>query len=133
LFDEYPALELQRAYAHELGVQVIEPSRRSGSQNRRGLAGITPKTKPTAVLSQKNGRNICINGAEIFEIPLASRLPKRKPGFCIWFTGLPGAGKSSVAEALQAVLMEQGREVTVLDGDVVRTHLSKGLDSPAGP
>jgi len=48
-------------------------------------------------------------------------------GVCIWFTGLSGSGKSTTAEALLPLLREQGREVTLLDGDVVRTHLSKGL------
>jgi sulfate adenylyltransferase len=40
---------------------------------------------------------------------------------------LSGAGKSTIAEALTALLRERGRRVTFLDGDVVRTHLSKGL------
>ena len=48
-------------------------------------------------------------------------------GACIWLTGLSGSGKSTTAEALVPLLREQGREVTLLDGDVVRTHLSKGL------
>ena len=48
-------------------------------------------------------------------------------GACIWFTGLSGAGKSTTADALVALLHARGREVTVLDGDVVRTHLSAGL------
>ena len=48
-------------------------------------------------------------------------------GFCIWLTGLPAAGKSSIAEILTLALMEHGRQVTLLDGDVVRTHLSRGL------
>ncbi len=48
-------------------------------------------------------------------------------GFCIWFTGLSGAGKSTIAEILTSLLLEHGRETTVLDGDVVRTHLSRGL------
>ena len=46
---------------------------------------------------------------------------------CVWFTGLSGSGKSTTADALIGLLRERGREVTVLDGDVVRTHLSKGL------
>jgi adenylylsulfate kinase len=48
-------------------------------------------------------------------------------GFVIWFTGLSGAGKSTIAEKLEPVLRERGRKVEMLDGDVVRTNLSKGL------
>src|SRR5262249_45349766 len=52
---------------------------------------------------------------------------REQQGFCIWFTGLSGAGKSTITDALTEMLTECGRQVTVLDGDVVRTHLSKGL------
>jgi len=48
-------------------------------------------------------------------------------GACLWFTGLSGAGKTTTADALVPVLESRGRTVTVLDGDVVRTHISKGL------
>ncbi|HZB95669.1 MAG TPA: adenylyl-sulfate kinase [Herpetosiphonaceae bacterium] len=48
-------------------------------------------------------------------------------GFTIWFTGLSGAGKSTIAGLLEQELRSRGRLVEVLDGDVVRTHLSKGL------
>jgi adenylyl-sulfate kinase len=48
-------------------------------------------------------------------------------GFTIWFTGLSGAGKSTLAEALQPALRARGHKVEILDGDVVRTNLSKGL------
>ena len=53
--------------------------------------------------------------------------PRHKQGFCIWFTGLSGSGKSTTAEIVTTLLLEHGKQVTVLDGDVVRTHLSKGL------
>jgi sulfate adenylyltransferase len=53
--------------------------------------------------------------------------PRHKQGFCIWFTGLSGSGKSTTAEVLTSLLLERGKQITVLDGDVVRTHLSKGL------
>ena len=53
--------------------------------------------------------------------------PKHKQGFCIWFTGLSGSGKSATTEVLTSLLLERGREITVLDGDVIRTHLSRGL------
>jgi adenylyl-sulfate kinase len=48
-------------------------------------------------------------------------------GFTVWFTGLSGAGKSTLAEALRDELRDRGRRVEVLDGDEVRTNLSKGL------
>lgn len=48
-------------------------------------------------------------------------------GFTIWFTGLSGAGKSTVSEILVKRLKDHDLKVEVLDGDVVRTHLSKGL------
>ncbi len=53
--------------------------------------------------------------------------PKNKQGFCIWFTGLSGSGKSATTQVLTELLLERGREIAILDGDVVRTHLSKGL------
>lgn len=55
------------------------------------------------------------------------RLPERSEGVCTWFTGLSASGKSTTAEALTALLLKRGRQVTLLDGDVVRTFLSKGL------
>ncbi|MGQ9684396.1 MAG: bifunctional sulfate adenylyltransferase/adenylylsulfate kinase [Anaerolineae bacterium] len=64
---------------------------------------------------------------EVAEILAEVSLPKHKQGVCIWFTGLSGAGKSTIADILTVLLLEQGRQATVLDGDVVRTHLSKGL------
>ncbi len=53
--------------------------------------------------------------------------PRYQQGICIWFTGLPSSGKSTIAEVLSIKLMEYGRNPTLLDGDIVRTHLSKGL------
>lgn len=48
-------------------------------------------------------------------------------GFTVWFTGLSGSGKSTVSQLIAVGLREHGLKVEVLDGDVVRTHLSKGL------
>ena len=76
--------------------------------------GIEPVPREQRLTSLKVG----------FEQPLNEKPQK---GFCIWLTGLPGAGKSTIAERLTVRLMERGRVVTLLDGDVVRTHLSRGL------
>jgi adenylylsulfate kinase len=48
-------------------------------------------------------------------------------GFTVWFTGLSGSGKSTLAELLVDILEARGHRYELLDGDVVRTHLSKGL------
>jgi len=64
---------------------------------------------------------------EVAEVLAGAYPPRHQQGFCIWLTGLPSAGKSTIAEILTVLLMERGRQVTLLDGDVVRTHLSKGL------
>jgi len=53
--------------------------------------------------------------------------PRFRQGLTIWFTGLSGSGKSTVAHALVERLAEYGRNVSSLDGDEIRTHLSKGL------
>ena len=51
----------------------------------------------------------------------------QRAGCCVWFTGLSGAGKSTIAEIVVAELRDRGSRVELLDGDEVREHLSKGL------
>ncbi len=52
---------------------------------------------------------------------------KRDGGFTLWFTGLSGSGKTTIAHVVGPLLEERGCVVEYLDGDTVRTHLSKGL------
>src|SRR5260221_9376054 len=52
---------------------------------------------------------------------------KKQKGFTIWFTGLSGSGKSTISERVALRLQRNGMQVEILDGDIVRTHLSKGL------
>jgi sulfate adenylyltransferase len=64
---------------------------------------------------------------EVSEAIATTYPPRDKQGFCIWFTGLSASGKSTTAGILTVLLHEFGRQVTLLDGDVVRNHLSRGL------
>src|SRR5688500_4753043 len=48
-------------------------------------------------------------------------------GYCLWFTGLSGAGKTTITNVLVKELVQRGSKLEVLDGDVVRENLSKGL------
>lgn len=48
-------------------------------------------------------------------------------GFTLWFTGLSGSGKTTLSRQIEEILLERGLKVEVLDGDVIRTNLSKGL------
>ena len=64
---------------------------------------------------------------EVAGILSAAHPPRHRQGFCLWFTGLSGSGKTTTADIVTIMLLEHGRQVTVLDGDVIRTHLSRGL------
>src|SRR6267143_1661011 len=50
-----------------------------------------------------------------------------RKGFTLWFTGLSGAGKTTLARLVETELSGRGHKVEVLDGDIIRTNLSKGL------
>ncbi|MCG9884420.1 MAG: adenylyl-sulfate kinase [Cyanobacteria bacterium] len=53
--------------------------------------------------------------------------PPLPPGACLWLTGLSGAGKTTLAQALMQRLRDRGAPVEVLDGDIIRQNLTKGL------
>ncbi len=64
--------------------------------------------------------------------PPTQQSPPTRQGATLWFTGLPSAGKSTIAHALADRLRAEGRPVQVLDGDEVRPHLSAGLGFTRG-
>jgi len=138
-YDLYAAQELVSSFSSELGVKVI-PFRDVvylPEEDRYEEISRVAKGVKTAAVTSTQIREEYLNGGlalpawitrpEVADILTETHPPRHKQGVCIWFTGLSGAGKSTTAEVLATLLMEHGRQVTVLDGDVVRTHLSKGL------
>jgi adenylylsulfate kinase len=67
------------------------------------------------------------SGGSRSERERASGSPTEQKGFTVWFTGLSGAGKSTIAEMLYHEFQARGMSTEILDGDVVRQNLSKGL------
>lgn len=63
----------------------------------------------------------------VLEILKSAHPSRTEQGLVLWFTGLSGSGKSTIANLVVPKMLEHGRQLTVLDGDVVRTYLSKGL------
>jgi len=137
-FEPYAAQELVGEHAAEIGIAMV-PFREMvylEAEDRFVEEDKVPKGAKTRSLSGSEVRRHLAEGIplpdwftrkETAQILQESQPPRRAQGFCVWLTGLSGAGKSATAEALRALLMERGRTVTLLDGDEVRLNLSKGL------
>jgi sulfate adenylyltransferase len=138
-YGPYDAQELVESFREELGVGV-QPFHEllylPEEERYEEVSKIKDQSR-TASISGTQVREDYLNKGrtlpawftrpEVAEILAETYPPRHRQGICIWFTGLSGAGKSTTAEVLTVLLLEHGRQVTVLDGDVVRTHLSKGL------
>jgi len=138
-YGPYDAQELVEQHSDELGVKVV-PFRAlvylPDEDRYEEMSKVSDETRTASISGTQVREEYLHTGKqlpawftrpEVAEILAESYPPRHQQGACIWFTGLSGAGKSTTAEVFTALLMEHGRQVTVLDGDVVRTHLSKGL------
>ena len=138
-YGPYDAQELFDRHQQELGVAMLpfQEFVYLPDEDRYEEANRIPNGTRTAAISGTQVRDEYLNRGrslppwftrpETADILAETYPPRHKQGVCVWFTGLSGAGKSTTAEVLITLLLEHGRQVTLLDGDVVRTHLSKGL------
>jgi sulfate adenylyltransferase len=138
-YGPYDAQKLVEKFQDELGIKVIPFKQMVYLPEEERYEEFCPEIshKLIASISGTQVREDYLNNGtklpswftrpEVAEILAEAYPPRHRQGCCIWFTGLSGAGKSTTAEILTLLLSEHGRQVTVLDGDVVRTHLSKGL------
>jgi sulfate adenylyltransferase len=138
-YSPYGAQELVTQYSDEIGVKVVpfQDMVYLPDEDRYVEVDKVPQGARTASISGTQVREHYLNAGkplpgwftrgEVADILAETYPPRHRQGVCVWFTGLSGAGKSTTAEVLTTLLLEHGRQVTVLDGDVVRTHLSKGL------
>ncbi len=138
-YGPYDAQELVAEYADELGVSMMPFERMVyvPDEDRYEEEGSLTEAQRTASISGTQVREEYLDAGktlpewftrpEVAEILHDAYPPRRKQGVCLWFTGLSGSGKTTTANIVKVMLEECGRQVTVLDGDVVRTNLSKGL------
>jgi len=138
-YGPYDAQDLLQRYSAELGVQMVpfHELLYLPDEARYEEVSRIPATARTAAISGTQVREQYLNQGrllpewftrpEVAEILAETYPPRHRQGVCIWLTGLSGAGKSTTADVLTVLLLEHGRQVTVLDGDVVRTQLSQGL------
>ena len=138
-YGPYDAQDLVAKHVDEIGVRPVPFSELLylPDEDRYEEVSRIPKGKRTMSISGTDVRKSYLQQGrplptwltrpEVAAILEQAHPPRFRQGFCIWFTGLSGAGKSTTADILTIKLLELGRQVTLLDGDVVRTHLSKGL------
>ena len=138
-YGPYDAQELLSKHADEIGVQMV-PFKMMvylSDEDRYEEQDKVPEGANVLTISGTQVREDYLakgkslpewfTRKETADILLEVNPPRYRRGFALWFTGLSGSGKSTVAQAVTPMLLERGRQLTVLDGDVVRTHLSKGL------
>ncbi len=138
-YGPYDAQEIMKQYEAEIGVKMVpfEMLVYLPDEERYVEEKDVPKGAKVANISGTQVRDDYLSKGKLlpewFTRPETAEIlremypPRHKQGFCIWFTGLSGSGKSATSEVLTTLLLERGREIAILDGDVVRTHLSKGL------
>ncbi len=138
-YGPYDAQELVSEYQDEIGVEMVPFQMMVYVQDRAQYVpvGDVGENETTLNISGTELRRRLREGLDIpewFSYPEVvqelrrSYPPRDKQGFTVFFTGLSGAGKSTVANALMVRLMEMGgRPVTLLDGDIVRKNLSSEL------
>jgi sulfate adenylyltransferase len=139
IYGPYDAQELVKRYEGELGIEMVPFREMVYAENRAQYIPEDEQRKDDKVLniSGTEFRRRLQEGLEIpewFSFPdvveelRKTHPPRHKQGFTVFFTGLSGSGKSTIANALMVKLMEMGgRQVTMLDGDLVRKNLSSEL------
>lgn len=138
-YGPYDAQELVESLSDELGVEVV-PFRMMvylpDEERYEEISNVGEETRTASISGTQvreeylqSGRQLpdWFTRPEVAEILAETYPPRFRQGACIWFTGLHNAGKSTTASVLTTLLQEFGRTVTLLDGDVVRTHFSEGL------
>ena len=138
-YGPYDAQELVRQFESELGVGAVpfkELVYLPDEERYEEVSKVPRRARTTSISGTEVREEYLTAGKalpewftrpEVAEIMADTYPPRHRQGACIWFTGLSGSGKSTTAEVLTVLMMEHGRQVTLLDGDIVRTHLSKGL------
>ncbi len=138
-YGAYDAQDMAQQYEGEIGVKMVpfmQVIYLPDEDRYEEISKVAPEVKTLSISGTQVRENYLGKGVplpewftrpHVAEILAETYPPTHRRGMCLWFTGLSGSGKSTTAQILTSLIYEYGRRVTVLDGDVVRTHLSKGL------
>ena len=106
----------------------LQPAARRGLPRRSAASPARGRPRPTRRSAQAAGpAPTSSSAASTSEHTAEHKRVGMRKGFTLWFTGLSGAGKTTIAHIVGPELERRGHVVEYLDGDAVRTHLSKGL------
>ena len=138
-YSPYAAQESMAAHEKELGMEMVDFKQMVYLPEKDSYAAVdeVPAGTKTADISGTEVRDKYLaKGLQLpewFSRPAVAEIlnemnpPRFRQGITLWFTGLSGSGKSTIAHATIERLAEFGRNCSLLDGDEIRTHLSKGL------
>jgi sulfate adenylyltransferase len=138
-YSPYAAQEAMAEHQAELGMGMVDFKQMVylPDENRYAPVDEVPAGVKTADISGTQVRdNYLAKGLQLpewFSRPAVAEIlnetspPRFHQGITLWFTGLSGSGKSTIAHATVERMAEFGRNCSLLDGDEIRTHLSKGL------
>ncbi len=137
-YEPFEAQKIVQKYAEEIGIKIITFNEMAYDEKKKQYVEVSAKNKDSKTIKRISGTQFRRMLREDEKVPqwfsfppvikVLKRRVKKQKGFCVFLTGLSSAGKSTIAKSLSLMLMDRyNKPVTLLDGDIIRKHLTKGL------
>lgn len=137
-YGPFDAQKLAIKYASEMGINIIPFNEMAYNEKSRQYVEVSETNKDAKYIKRISGTQFRRMLREDEKVPdwfsfpevlkILKRRVKKQMGFCIFLTGLSSAGKSTIGKSLSLILMDKYNwPITLLDGDIIRKNLTKGL------